>query len=849
MRKTAKYLFWGTVLFTLFAIAGCNLPGFEAEGSTGAPGTGGTGDQPTGPTNTDGAETILIPGATFWMGSDAVDAQADADEFPRHQVTLGSFYIYTHEVTNAMYAECVAAGACADVQVLDSGPTSHYADPAFADHPVVGVDYVMARGYCRWANGRLPTEAEWELASRGAESLRYPWGSEDPTCDRTNMFGCLVPPDTAAVGSHANGNSPEGVWDMSGNVWEWVHDWYDDDYYVLSPLNNPLGPYVGEVKVVRGGGLYSEPVQMRTAARLGANPYRSYDDVGFRCVALQETFPEEYLDAEERHEHVPPSPLDGGGEHVEEPGGDPPWWVGGASGTFTCPDLAGRIHFSVEAESSVDPTTWSVSVGGVPFDCVYDPVLGMLNCSGFPPPGFDGFGDSAPYTLCWEHALASGCVDLIGHKPVDCGEVMLPLGVTTILDCPVDGLFTVTFIADPAINWDTARISGIDIPCVVVSGTELRCTAPDLRDGIHYDFYLHGFVSGSGEEVMFGAMIPVRDDCPVEPLLSHYSSYCFEGLHPVVRIDYPPGSTGLESASVGGVPLACIGMAPGVQICGDLPGAPGTDVEVEACFTDFGCETAIVPVPDCADEDPDIGFAIDSYCHPPDAAAASIHIWPFTDPIVSGDAGGVPITCSDWGGGWYVCPGVPGAPGDITEITFCLAGGDCYDGAVAVADCPGEVPPGAGDSWRIAAIGCHDETRIYFIVDTGLDWLVPGAAYTYSATDEVGSYTCDVHPTIPGRLYCAGLRPAAPGTLQLCLHPDGGVLTCNYYADFPAWVAGVPPCGTEVPPEVPPEEPPEEPPVPTCPDFLDQGTCLTNGCIWTKGPPDWMEHCYTPPGP
>ena len=240
------------------------------------------------PTNTDGAETILIPGGTFWMGSEDGDAQAEADEMPRHQVTLGDFPIYTHEVTHEMYARCVEARACIPVNALPGGPTSHYGDPAFAEYPVSGVDWLMARDYCKWAGGRLPTEAEWELASRGAESLRYPWGEEDPDCDRVNMSGCIDPPDTVAVGSYELGNSPYEAWDLSGNVWEWVHDWYDEDAYFFSSVIDPLGPNYSQTKVVRGGGLYSEPVMMRSAARQPANPNRPYDDVGFRCVAMSD---------------------------------------------------------------------------------------------------------------------------------------------------------------------------------------------------------------------------------------------------------------------------------------------------------------------------------------------------------------------------------------------------------------------------------------------------------------------------------------------------------------------------------------------------------------------------------
>ncbi len=210
MSKTFKYLFIAALLLMVFLA--CTMARDIV--TTNAP-TSEQSPSPPAPTNTDGAETIWIPGGAFWMGSEETDAVAAEDETPRHQVTLGGFYIYTHEVTNEMYARCAAAGSCLPVNVMESGPTTHYGAPAYADHPVVGVDWNMARDYCAWAGGRLPTEAEWELAARGLESLRFPWGAEDPTCERANMLGCNVPPETLAVGSLAAGNSPYAVWDMA----------------------------------------------------------------------------------------------------------------------------------------------------------------------------------------------------------------------------------------------------------------------------------------------------------------------------------------------------------------------------------------------------------------------------------------------------------------------------------------------------------------------------------------------------------------------------------------------------------------------------------------------------------
>ncbi len=215
MPKTLRYSLLAGTLLLLLTLGACTKAG---------PTPTATPSPESVITPADGAETILIPGGSFQMGSADADAQADEDEKPVHTVTLDDFYLYTHEVTNEMYAACVDAGACTPVKELASGPTAHTSDPAYADYPVVGVTWNMADDYCNWAGARLPTEAEWEYAARGTGSLLHPWGAADPACDRANMFGCQTPADTVAVGSYALGNSPFGVWDMSGNVWEWTQD-------------------------------------------------------------------------------------------------------------------------------------------------------------------------------------------------------------------------------------------------------------------------------------------------------------------------------------------------------------------------------------------------------------------------------------------------------------------------------------------------------------------------------------------------------------------------------------------------------------------------------------------------
>jgi len=327
MNKSASRLIIAISLLVLISLA-CNKPILsqsQSNNSDSVTDISGESDTIT-PRNTDGAELTLIPGATFQMGSSAIDPQAEDNESPEHEVTLEDFYIYTHEVTNQMYEACVTAGGCIGLNVLETGTTSHYGSPAYGEYPVVGVDWVMARDYCIWAGGRLPTEAEWELASRGPESLIYPWGEEEPTCDRVNMSGCLFPPDTQPVGNYLMGNSPDGVWDMSGNVWEWVHDWYADDYYAQSPADNPIGPLGPQdpdipLRVIRGGGLNSDPARMRSATRMGLNPYRTFTDVGIRCVIGEGlVLPTAYDHGEDRHDDVPPDSADGDDDPDDDSG-------------------------------------------------------------------------------------------------------------------------------------------------------------------------------------------------------------------------------------------------------------------------------------------------------------------------------------------------------------------------------------------------------------------------------------------------------------------------------------------------------------------------------------------------
>ncbi|MEZ0397212.1 MAG: formylglycine-generating enzyme family protein [Anaerolineales bacterium] len=807
MVKSKGFLLGGMMLFLVLILASCNLracngsslPGQATESS----GAGGTVGVPSGPANTDGAETIFIPGGTFWMGSDSTDSEADTDEFPRHPVTLDGFYIYTHEVTNEMYARCVAAGGCMPVQMFESGPTSHYDDPAYANHPVVGVDWLMARDYCVWAGGRLPTEAEWELAARGLESLRYPWGSEEPACDRVNMLGCRAPADTVQVGSYALGNSPYDVWDMAGNVWEWVNDWYDEDYYVFSPANNPLGPYYGELKTVRGGGLYSEPVQMRTAARVGANPHRAYEDVGFRCVALGEALPSGYAFPPGYHEFVPPGEPDDGGEPLEVPD----WPDLGRVGPVlvSCPDPAGLIHLFIGAVGPGDApiTAFDVTVNGAAFDCYYDDPLRGLQCSGPAPLDYDTL---TVYDV-GVHLVAGGLpIFTLLHPtvPHDCPVGAWPPDIRGEASCPseTDGTVSVTFVSAPPIRWERVQyLSGmlyLDAACTQTSPSTLVCTLPARDVGEVYSFNLEG-QDDSGVRYVWWTVVAVPTDCPEIMIEIPVEVGCWDSM-PVAGIFTPPGNP-LAAASVAGVPLACMSIRPDLHVCNLPPAAPGSEVRLDICLSDGLCTDRLVSMPACSGESGPM-FSLYAGCSLSGEPSVKLDYWPCDSALASAQASGTPLTCTNLGACLYLCTGLPGDPGTVLTFDAYLEDGSEIHGTTDVVSCG--APPGEETSWRIIDAGCHDETRIYVLVDTDLPWLVPGAAYTYGAGPATIPYSCSVHSTIPGRLYCIGARPGAPEDFYLCLRPDGGDLRCQYLSDFPAWVASVPSCGTEPPPEIPP---------------------------------------------
>ena len=233
----------------------------------------------------DNADLVCVPAGEFLMGSTDSDKDAQDNEKPQHKVDLDAFWIDRTEVTNAQYEKCVQAGQCT--------ASSYASDSKYNGdtQPVVGVTWNDATTYCEWAGRRLPTEAQWEKAARGTDGHLYPWGNQMATCDYAvvavtydSETGCGKK-TTWPVGSKPKGASPYGALDMAGNVWEWVEDQYDAEYYANSPSKNPTGPSSGPDRLLRGFGWYYDTGGVRAAYRGYAYPDTRLDYFGFRCVS------------------------------------------------------------------------------------------------------------------------------------------------------------------------------------------------------------------------------------------------------------------------------------------------------------------------------------------------------------------------------------------------------------------------------------------------------------------------------------------------------------------------------------------------------------------------------------
>jgi formylglycine-generating enzyme required for sulfatase activity len=229
----------------------------------------------------DGLPYVWIPPGEFRMGATPGDTEAEADEKPHHAVRITKgLWLGATPVTVAAYKRFARENRREMPPAPDFNP-----EWSKEDHPVVRVTWDEATAYCEWTGGRLPTEAQWEFAARGGnDGLKYPWGNE------------ITPQNANYGGSKWKGTSPVhsyppnawGLYDMAGNVWEWIADWYDKDYYASltshTPPEDPRGPQSGKVRVLRGGSFRYDTGNLRASYRFRSAPVNRYNGIGFRCA-------------------------------------------------------------------------------------------------------------------------------------------------------------------------------------------------------------------------------------------------------------------------------------------------------------------------------------------------------------------------------------------------------------------------------------------------------------------------------------------------------------------------------------------------------------------------------------
>ncbi len=252
-----------------------------------------------------GVSQVWVPAGCFLMGSDpGQDANAQADEMPQHQVCITQgYWIDQYEVTNAAYQQFIGDGGYRNRAYWSADGWQWLTSKQFTapqdfdffnspEQPRVGVSWYEAEAYARWRGGRLPTEAEWEYAARGPDSRLYPWGNAYQNgyanIDESDIGGQKVG-RSAAVGSYENGKSWINAYDLIGNVWEWVNDWYDANYYQQRIKDDPPGPTTGTNRVLRGGSYFNDQLCARAACRRvrfrGRSPDSRDDAIGIRVVS------------------------------------------------------------------------------------------------------------------------------------------------------------------------------------------------------------------------------------------------------------------------------------------------------------------------------------------------------------------------------------------------------------------------------------------------------------------------------------------------------------------------------------------------------------------------------------
>ncbi len=224
----------------------------------------------------DGMVQVYVPEGEFLMGKGEVRKN---DDSPQQPIFLDAFWIDKYEVSNAMYLKCLQVGGCSEM-VSDN---TTYQNWIYRDHPVTYVTWEQAVAYCQWAGRRLPTEAEWEKAARGTDGRKYPWGNQAPNARLANFSGSMIY-EAVSVYRYPLGASPYGVLNMSGNVREWVADWYADDYYLMMPYANPAGAQTGTERSLRSASYNEDRHEIAVTIRYRHEPQSAGLSRGFRCA-------------------------------------------------------------------------------------------------------------------------------------------------------------------------------------------------------------------------------------------------------------------------------------------------------------------------------------------------------------------------------------------------------------------------------------------------------------------------------------------------------------------------------------------------------------------------------------
>jgi len=257
---------------------------------------------PVGNVNDGYGDYVFVPAGSFKMGDESKDGLAR--ERPAHDVALDAYYIAKFEVTNLEWKKFRDDPGYDDPKfwpngrVMPRGQIPYWTQannhgggtPGSDSYPVTGVNWDAATAYCAWLSAktgkhyRLPTEAEWEKAARGTDGRPYPFGNS-VVRSQANYVGGQTFDTVMPVGYFSGSPSPYGTFDMAGNVMEWCQDWYDRDYYSVSPRKNPKGPATGAYRVVRGGSFFVEVFDLRATARSMAWPsFQAHRMIGFRPV-------------------------------------------------------------------------------------------------------------------------------------------------------------------------------------------------------------------------------------------------------------------------------------------------------------------------------------------------------------------------------------------------------------------------------------------------------------------------------------------------------------------------------------------------------------------------------------